>query len=560
MKRRILWTFLISSVIGWAGAHFTVGNAGAIALRAAVSEGRMRFSSAEQRSAASRIASLQGKSPQEQAAIIAGWWEITSVSELRHLYALLKDVPGAFRYEARAILLGRWAMLEPDSLLLQAAREDNEGKAAILHAFCRHWAAGRSTEEIADMVVSAVGDVRKFVPEMTPGGRYALETALAAGNQIHREFGMDGRVLLELSRRLNLPMPMDGYVAIFSALAATDPAEARRQIALIQDPDTRHAATVGMASRLADSDPAAALALCETGGKDITKAVAPAYLRHLLKLPPAEAWQKAGEFVSKYGEARSNAMSLFLQRMTAKDPAGLVPFLRSQNSASRGMASIVVGMGHNPEASEAIMDYLSEEGLNTVFTHGMLAARKEETSALLDRLSRRDPATQVFAAEAILRMAGANDDFRARATINVLPRLLEMSAGPGSSYSDMRAGFGRPLGEQKANQGVAHAVAAHWPDSATLLDTLSPAARAAALPGFLSGVAAADPQQAAALLAKEPDSPAAATATELLGQTWAEQDLQAALAWADSLPPARRAAARTGMKEQLAQWGDGTGE
>ena len=142
MKRRILWTFLISGVLGWAVAHFTVGNAGAIALRAAVSEGRMRFSSAEQRSAASRLASLKGKSAQEQAAIIAGWWEITSVSELRHLYSLLREVPREFQDEARAILLGRWAMLEPDSLLLQATREGTAGKIAVMQAFSRHWAAG----------------------------------------------------------------------------------------------------------------------------------------------------------------------------------------------------------------------------------------------------------------------------------------------------------------------------------------------------------------------------------------------------------------------------------
>lgn len=549
MKRRILWTFLISGVFGWAVAHFTVGNAGAIALRAAVSEGRMRFSSAEQRSAASRLASLKGKSAQEQAAIIAGWWEITSVSELRHLYSLLREVPREFQDEARAILLGRWAMLEPDSLLLQATREGTAGKIAVMQAFSRHWAAGRSPEEIADMAVNAVGDVRKFVPEMRTGGRYEMETALAAGNAIHREFGLDGRVLLELARRLDLPMPMDGYLATFSALTAADPAEARRQLELIKDPDARHAATLGMASRLADTDPAAALALCESGGKDIVRVVAPAYLKHLLKLPPAEAWQKAGEFTANFGNTNSNAMSLFIQRMSARDPSGLVPFLEGQNSANRGLPLLVAGITATPAATELLLEYAGTEGFSQAGQLSSIITRNIEIAGVLDQLDNRDAATRVSAANTMLSQAHLG------LTLRDTARLLEMSAESPLSYRSIHTSLGSEDPEDWVDQGLAKTVARQWPDSANLLETLSPAARAQALPGFLSGVAAADPHQAARLLAAEPDSPATAAAAAQLAGSWAANDLQAALTWADSLPPAQRTAARTGMKEQLEKWG-----
>jgi len=122
MKRRrlFLYTFLLSTAAGWAAAHFSVGNTGAIALRAAISEGRMAFSTTEKTAAAAQVSSLAGKSLAAQAEIIAQWANMTSLAGIRHLYAALDKVPHGLRDMARDILLDRWAMLDPDSLLLAA--------------------------------------------------------------------------------------------------------------------------------------------------------------------------------------------------------------------------------------------------------------------------------------------------------------------------------------------------------------------------------------------------------------------------------------------------------
>ena len=557
MKRRrlYLWTFLAASIAGWAAAHFTVGNAGTVALRAVISEGRMKFSSSEKQSAAARTASLTGKSIAEQAAIIAGWWQLTSVAEIRHLYAALDKVPSDLRDEARDLLLGRWAMLDPDSLLLAALREtDNSKRIAILHAFSLHWAAGRSPDEIADMVVSVAGDVRKFIPESPAGGYFRPETALASGRFLQEQFGLDPRVLLTLAARLHMKLPPEGYVAIFSALARSSPQEARDRLAEITDPAARRAATAGVASQLALTDPAAALAMCASGDRDLISAVTPGYLKYLLSLPVAEAWQKAGEFSERYVPG-NHSMILFLQRMGARDSAGLFSWMSNRPAEERQAGEFVLALGGGPVLDAQYKDYFLNASPHTamwlanamaLFQSG--SGSPGETIQWLADTNRPD--LQMAAAGTMLyRLKDLHDTTTAETR-----QLIEMlHAAPLSP--EARAKLVTDEIKDERSEGIAAAVSRQWPESAALLDGLSPAARESALPGFIRGAAAADPTRAAALLAAEPETPAAAEAAASLAKAWAVTDLRAAQQWLQSLTGERHARAESALRPALESWG-----
>ena len=103
-------------------------------------------------------------------------------------------------------------------------------------------------------------------------------------------------------------------------------------------------------------------------------------------------------------------------------------------------------------------------------------------------------------------------------------------------------------------QGIAKAVMNNWPESANLLEALSPAARETALPGFIQGVAALEPERAAALLAAAPETPGSAEAAAGLAKVWAGFDFDAAQQWSASLAGERRARAEAALRESAAPW------
>ncbi len=557
MKRRrlYLWTFLAASIAGWAAAHFTVGNVGTVALRAVISEGRMKFSSGEKQSAATRTASLTGKSIAEQAAIIAGWWQITSVAEIRHLYAALDKVPSDLRDEARDILLGRWAILDPDSLLLAALRgSDGNERIVMLRAFSRHWAAGRSPDEIADMIVSVASDVRKFIPESPAGGYFRPETALATGRLLEQQFGLDPRVLLTLAARLNIKLPQDGYLAIFSALARSNPQEARARLAEITDHAARRAATAGVASQLALTDPAAALAMCASGDRDLIAAITPGYFKHLLSLPAAEAWQKAGEFSEHYAPG-NHSMILFLQRMGARDPAGLFTWMASRPAQERQAGEFVLTLGGGPLLDAQYKDYYLNASPRTVSwlanTMALFQSGSGAPGQTIQWLaSTNRPDLQMAAAGTMLYRLKDLHDTTTAETRQLIEMLHAARLSP-----DARAKLVTVEIKDERNEGIAAAVSRRWPESAALLDGLSPAARETALPGFFRGAAAADPIRAAALLAAEPETPAAAEAAASLAKAWSVTDLRAAQQWVQSLTGERHARAESALRPALESWG-----
>jgi hypothetical protein len=556
MKRRpYLWTFLFTLATGWAAAHFTVGSAGSVALRAVVSEGRMAFSSSEKESAAARTASLTGKSLAEQAGIIAGWWDLTSVAEIRHLYAALDKLPPQFRDAAREILLGRWAMLDPDSLILAAAREgDNNVRLHFVTALLRHWAAGRSPEEVADKIAAVAGDARKFIPEPPPGGYYRPGEALAQGNAMLERFAFDPRAALEVLDRLKFKMPAEGYSAVFSALAKLDPAEAQRRLAAITDPALRRAAEMGIASQMAERDPEAALALCAKGGKEAVAAIAPGYFKHLLSLPNAEAWKKAGEFMDRFNaDGRGNHM--FLQTMAQRDPAGFFQWMGERPSAQRGMGEMIMGSASGPELREAMQGYLSTagyRGMYTVLLTGtMVGGNAEEVKATTRWLAdNATPDRQVYAGASLLGMLrqfnGATDTADTRTMIQMM-HAAELSPETSALLLN-KDDVGR------TTEGIAASVSRNWPESAALLDGLSPSAVQTALPGFIRGAAAQEPERAATFLAAQPDSPAAIQSAETLAKEWSRFDLEAAQQWAATLTGDRRTNAEKALADAAKDW------
>lgn len=556
MRRRpFLWIFLAATAAGWAAAHFTVGNAGTVALRAVISEGRMKFSSSEKQSAAARAALLTGKTIPEQAAVIAGWWQLTSVAEIRHLYAALDKVPNNLRDEARDVLLGRWAMLDPDSLLLAAVREGDFNKRnAILRAFSLSWAAGRSPDEIADMVVSVAGDIRKFMPEPPAGGYFRPESAFATGRNLEELFGLDGRVLLTLAARLNMKLPPEGYATIFSALARSSPREARARLAEITDPAARRAAAAGVASQLALTDPAAALAMCEGGDRDLIAAITPGYLKHLLTLPVEEAWKKAGEF-SEQCAPGNHSMIVFLQRMGARDPAGLFTWMASRPAEERRGGEFVLSLGGGPALDAQTKEYCLNASpqtvmwlANTMAVFQTDSGTASETIQWLAGTSRPD--LQMAAAGTMLyRLKDLTD-----ATTAETRQLIEMLHAAPLSPEAREKLVPAEINDERS-KGIATAVSRQWPESAALLDGLSPAARETALPGFIRGAASADPTRAAALLAAEPDTQVAAEAAAGLAEAWAITDLPAAQRWLQSLTGERRARAESVLRPALESWG-----
>ena len=102
--------------------------------------------------------------------------------------------------------------------------------------------------------------------------------------------------------------------------------------------------------------------------------------------------------------------------------------------------------------------------------------------------------------------------------------------------------------------GIAAWVEHTWPESAMLLDGLSPAAVETALPGFIRSAATQDPEHASVLLASQPDSAAATEAAGQLAKGWAEYDVDAARAWASTLTGPRREAAEKVIEPVLREW------
>lgn len=557
MKRRrhYLWTFLFCTLAGWAAAHFTVGNAGSVALRAAVSEGRMAFASREKESATARMASLAGKSLPDQAAIIAGWWQLTSVAEIRHLYAALDKLPREFRDAAGDILLGRWAMLDPDSLILAMLREGNFNKSfPYLVAFSRHWAAGRSPEEVAELVHSVAGDLRKFIPEPRTGGYNRPGESFAMGNRLVNHLSMDPLAALEVVKRLRFPMPAEGYSALFSALAKLNPAEAQRRLAEITDPASRRAAEAGIASQLAVTNPEAALALCAKGDAEMAKVIAPGYMKHLLSLPNAEAWQKAGEFLDLSGTS-GHIMHEFLQRMALRDPAGLFQWVQDRPEGQRGSADFVIGQVAGPDSREAFRSYLQNAAPSSVRNTLTIAAVVNGSNPELQDTARwlaenAAPDVQISAAAGLVRNMRQD---RFVADTSHTGDLIEMLHAAELS-PDVRRQLINEDDVRSINEGIAASVSRNWPESAALLDGLSPAARETALPGYMRGAAAQEPERAAALLAAQPDSPAALEAAAALASEWARYDLDAAQSWAATLTGERRAKAQETLTKAAAGW------
>jgi hypothetical protein len=557
MKRRrlYLWTFLLTAAAGWAGAHFTVGNAGSVALRAVVSEGRMAFASEDKESAAARVASLTGKSAPDMAAVIAGWWQLTSVAEIRHLFAALDKVPDKFRASARDILLGRWAMLDPDSLILAGLRESDFNKRVFyLGALCRHWAAGRSPEDVADLLHSTLGDLRKFIPEPRAGGYYQPGNELLLGRAMLHHLGMDPRMALEVARRLDYPIPPEGCAAIFSALAKLDPAEAQRRLIEITDPAARRAAEAGIASQLALTNPQAALALCDKGGPGMAASVAPAYFQHLLSLPAAEAWQKAGEFVDRFDVSINKVLPL-LERLTLRDPAGIFRWMEDRPASQRKAAEWVIGHAEGPGMQDAMQRYLATASPQSAEMAVLVGSVLHHEDAKLQSTvewarTNATPDIQIAVANAALRTSHSPESSLDLATT---AKALEMQHAVQLSPETRELLIHEGMTDRLPDY-VSNTVARNWPESAGFLDQLSPAAREAALPGFMQGAAQQDPAQAAQIFAVQPESAATPEAAAALAKEWAEYDLDAARQWAQTLSGEARTRAEAAMKEAAASW------
>lgn len=552
-SRIYIFTFVAAAAAGWAAAHFSVGNAGSVALRAVVSEGRMAFSSSEKSAAAARIASLEGKPMAEQAAILAGWWNLTSVAEIRHLYAAIDKVPYELRGEARDILLGRWAVLDPDSLLLGAIREtDFNKRGPFLRAFGRYWAAGRSPEEVVDLLVNTAGDLRKFMPDLPVGGYYRPGSERLYGNSIVDAMDVDPRMLLDLAQRLTIKLPPEGLAAVFSALAKVDPAEARRRLAGITDPVARRAATAGLASQLASSDPDAALALCAGGDRELATAVTPGYLKHLLTLPPGEAWQKAAAFSDQF-QMSGNSMIPFLQRMAARDPAGFFQWMGERPARDRQMGEIILALGPGPDAMAQAREYFvsapPQSGTWMLSSLMMTGGNAGESISWLQSSGRPD--LQIQTAGRLLYDFQRSD--RIDLSTTETAQIIEMMHAAPLSEELTERFLPAEIRDERM-QGIAKAVMNNWPESANLLETLSPAARETALPGFIQGVAAIEPARAAALLAAVPETLGAAEAAADLAKVWAGYDLDAAQQWSASLTGERRARAEAALRESAAPW------
>lgn len=223
-RRRFLnrWTvLLLGGITGWLIANRWLGTVGAVALRAGLAEVRYRLDTdggtrgANQRLTRWQAASKHPGSMLEEIAAVSG---ITSLAEVRRLYARVGELPPPWQDMMAAALARRWIQLDPESALAKSLADPGPAGPWWGLIFAKEWAANMTDAELTGFASRLMSEMRGPWQDYLKkqGGNISREMENAAKM-------MGPERLWRIMRQYGAELPDGVYAGIITALAKARP-------------------------------------------------------------------------------------------------------------------------------------------------------------------------------------------------------------------------------------------------------------------------------------------------------------------------------------------------
>jgi hypothetical protein len=529
-------------VLGFAVAHFTVGSAGSVALRAVVAEAQMRLFTGAQDVADERIAALQGKSFAERAKIIAGWDNLESVPEIRRLYERAKSLPDDVRLAAMEILLRRWVQLDPDSLALQAVKAaGHEEIRMLVRCFARDWAAGRSAEEMADKIQAVLGDVRKYIPELqhrTDPAKYRLPSHDDSYFAEACRF-LPPEVFPMLADRLHIEMPVEAQTTLAALLGRKNMAAGEAYVAALPTEELRRLGKMALARELTRSNPEAGWQMATELGREAQKAAAKSYVLALGRQDASRGLESLGRLLEAELISPDEVVD-WLNVLGWKDAGQVSRWINTLPPTHRNLQNV----------------FLSFRTVETTLLQIAEAPPQVQQMLLSMSATRED-----MSAADLLEwgQSTGRGDLQAQAALAALRRLGDAGSpnfmAEAADALNAAASFPSGIREDDQFYELHDLISAQWPRSQELIHSLTPEAQERFRSSFLIGAADADPAAAETMWREiPPDSPNYEATTLQFAERWALSDLDAAQRWVESLQADLRAKAMDKISGVAKAW------